>query len=63
MTIHQHELEVRTESDMVILEPPPVHSVRGFSVYLTPQQAMKLGHKLIGAGTRALPPTTKMGKE
>lgn len=56
---HDHELEVRADADMVIMEPPPIYGVRGFSVYLTSEQAKKLGYKLISAAVKALPPTVK----
>ena len=51
-------LEVRVEDNAVILEPGPVHGVRGFTLYLTRSEATSLGHRLISAAVGLLPPTT-----
>lgn len=56
---HNHEIDVRVEGPVIIMEPPEVHGVHGFSVYLTSEQAKKLGYKLISAAVKALPPTVK----
>jgi hypothetical protein len=43
---HEGTIEVRTEGTTVVMEPA---------------QANALRHKLIGAGVRAMPQTTKVG--
>lgn len=59
--IHEQVIEVRHEGDTVIMEPPAIHGTKGFSVYMTSDQAKALGYKLIGASTKTLGPTTKTG--
>lgn len=59
----QSPLEIRVERGEVILEPSPVHGVIGFTVHMTQEQARRLGHRLIGAATQAMPATTNGGKD
>lgn len=51
------KLETRWEDGRVIIEPPPVHGVRGFTLSLSPDAAKKLGYRLVSESIHALSPT------
>lgn len=55
----EQAIEVRVDGDVVVIEPPEVHGVRGFEIRLTPDRSRRLGHTLISAATQAMPATTK----
>lgn len=46
----------------MLIEPPPVNGVRGFTVTLTLEGANSLGHRLISAATRLREATTKTSR-
>jgi hypothetical protein len=46
----------------VLIEPPLVNGVRGFTVTLTLEAANALGHRLISAATRLRESTTKTSR-
>lgn len=56
---HVQAIEVRVDRNEVVVEPPEIHGVRGFTVRLTPERARAFGHSLISAATQAMPSTTR----
>jgi hypothetical protein len=50
MTKESAPLDIRREDGLIVLEPPTIHGVRGFSIHLTPEQSTELGQKLVQMG-------------